>query len=140
MSQDPDNESWSAPAVPTSVPLLRSDAIGFAATRDVIDPPINDLKLALSEAITNAVVHAFRGREPGTVTVTMTVDAARREVLAMVVDDGIGCRPRPDSPGLGLGLPLISTLAQKVEVRTPRSGVGTEVSMSFPLDRPEVLG
>jgi serine/threonine-protein kinase RsbW/stage II sporulation protein AB (anti-sigma F factor) len=140
MTQDAANESWSAPAIPMSVPRLRSEAIGFATTCDVIEPPINDLKLALSEAITNAVVHGFRGREPGTVTVTMTVDTARREVLAVVLDDGIGCRPRADSPGLGLGLPLISTLAQNVEVRTPTSGVGTEVCMCFALGQPATLG
>src|SRR5436190_14108230 len=110
--------TWTAPAIPDSVPRLRMRAVDFAATRAVIDPPINDLKLALSEAITNAVVHAFREDTAGTVTVTLTVDPAAREVKALVIDDGLGCKPRPDSPGLGLGLPLIATLAESMEVRT----------------------
>src|SRR5438105_3538961 len=104
--------TWTEPAVPDSVPRLRTHVVDFAARREVVDPPISDLKLALSEAITNAVVHAFRQNTPGTVTVTLTVDPEGREVKALVLDDGLGCKPRADSPGLGLGLPLIATLAE----------------------------
>jgi serine/threonine-protein kinase RsbW/stage II sporulation protein AB (anti-sigma F factor) len=41
-------------------------------------------------------------------------------------------RPRPDSPGLGLGLPLIARLSASLEVATAESG-GTRLCMSFPL-------
>ena len=131
-------ERWSAPALATSVGWLRTEAIDFASTSDVIEPPINALKLALSEAITNAVVHAFRDRDPGTVTVTITVDTPGGQVRATVTDDGSGCVPRADSPGLGLGLPMMSTLAATLNVCTPASGVGTEVTMSFPLGGPDL--
>ena len=41
-------------------------------------------------------------------------------------------RPRPDSPGLGLGLPLIAQMAASFEVHERDSG-GTEVRMRFAL-------
>ena len=138
MPADLVEECWSAPALPTSVGWLRGEAVDFAATSDVLEPPIGALRLALSEAITNAVVHAFRDREPGTVTVTVTVDTRGGQVRATVVDDGSGCVPRADSPGMGLGLPMMSTLAATLNVCTPASGVGTEVSMSFPLGAPDL--
>jgi serine/threonine-protein kinase RsbW/stage II sporulation protein AB (anti-sigma F factor) len=132
-------ESWSAPAIADNVAWLRGEAVDFAATLDVVEPPMYALKLALSEAITNAVVHAFRDREPGTVTVTIVVDAPDQKVTATVRDDGMGCLPRSDSPGLGLGLPMMSTLAATLHVRAPASGTGTEVNMTFPLGAADSL-
>jgi serine/threonine-protein kinase RsbW/stage II sporulation protein AB (anti-sigma F factor) len=48
----------------------------------------------------------------------------------VIADSGIGMTPRTDSPGLGLGLPLISQLADSIQVRTAEDG--TEIHMSFP--------
>jgi hypothetical protein len=39
-------------------------------------------------------------------------------------------RPRPDSPGFGIGLPLIGNLASAVEIHEAPGG-GTEVRMTF---------
>jgi anti-sigma regulatory factor (Ser/Thr protein kinase) len=52
-------------------------------------------------------------------------------VEARVVDDGSGMMPRNDSPGVGLGLPLIHRLADQVELRTGADGRGTELCMRF---------
>lgn len=87
--------------------------------------------LAVSEAVTNAVVHAFRtAEEPGSVSVTVTVVPHER-IEVTVRDDGMGLAPRDDSPGLGLGLPLISTLADETEHREPADGPGFELWMRF---------
>ena len=48
----------------------------------------------------------------------------------MVRDWGAGIRPRPDSPGLGLGLPLIGALADAVEFGDADDGA-TDVRMVF---------
>jgi len=48
-----------------------------------------------------------------------------------VIDDGDGLTPRDDSPGPGLGLPLIHRLADRVDHLTPQGGSGTELSMRF---------
>ncbi len=112
---------------------LRSAVVSFAAEHGVREPPIGDLKLAVSEAMTNVVVHAYDRRERGSVDVSVSVDVAGREVTVVVADEGLGMNPRPDSPGMGLGLPLIGNLASRLQISTPPSGCGTEVRMCFEL-------
>jgi serine/threonine-protein kinase RsbW/stage II sporulation protein AB (anti-sigma F factor) len=86
--------------------------------------------LAVSEAVTNAVLHAYRdGRPAGRVRVR--ADLGDDEVHVEVADDGMGMNPRPDSPGLGLGLPTIGAVADGVEI-DDRAG-GTVVRMRFAL-------
>jgi len=86
----------------------------------------------VSEAVTNAVVHAFRGRAEGTVIASVTISGAQW-VEVLVSDDGSGMAPRDDSPGLGLGLPLIRYLTDQFEHRPPPGSVGTELWMRFRL-------
>jgi anti-sigma regulatory factor (Ser/Thr protein kinase) len=86
-----------------------------------------DVRLAVSEAVGNAVIHAFRDGGPGTITVHARFDAGR--LLVTVSDDGIGMTPNPDSPGLGFGIALIGKLAD--DVRFSSSGEGTVISMCF---------
>jgi serine/threonine-protein kinase RsbW/stage II sporulation protein AB (anti-sigma F factor) len=85
---------------------------------------VGDVALAVSEACTNVVVHGAAA------TFRVMVKQARGIVTITVTDDGAGMSPRPDSPGLGLGLPLIATLAQKLEIG-PAAGGGTVVAMVF---------
>ena len=105
----------------------------FARANGVPKERLSDVELAVSEAVTNSVVHAFRGiGERGTVV----VEAAVREhewIDVRVADDGSGMAPRDDSPGLGLGLPLIRLLADQFDHGRPSGGDGTEVWMRFRL-------
>ena len=39
-----------------------------------------------------------------------------------VADDGLGLRPRVDSPGIGLGMPLMADLADRVEITSRDPG------------------
>jgi anti-sigma regulatory factor (Ser/Thr protein kinase) len=55
-------------------------------------------------------------------------------VEVVVNDDGMGMSPRDDSPGLGLGLSLISRLADQTEYRTSADGRGLALRMSFRFD------
>ena len=131
------SQTWTAPAEPGRVADLRHRAVAFAGENAVPDPPIADLKLAVSEAVTNAVVHAFADGEPGTITLTVQVEPHR--VKVSVVDDGRGLKPRTDSPGLGLGLPLIATVADDFEVRPAPTGHGTELCMAFSFETPATM-
>jgi serine/threonine-protein kinase RsbW/stage II sporulation protein AB (anti-sigma F factor) len=114
------------PAVPTSIKRAR-DAVGALAER--LGAGAADVKLAVSEAVTNAVVHAFRDRSPGTVTVDAGVKRGR--LLIVVTDDGMGMRPNADSNGLGLGLSLITSLSG--DARFDSGDQGVTVSMTFPM-------
>jgi len=89
------------------------------------------VRLAVSEAVSNVVVHSYREHERrGEFTVSIEWEA---DVLHVIVrDHGCGMQPRADSPGAGLGLPLIASLADSFSVVVPPDG-GTEVSMTFPL-------
>jgi anti-sigma regulatory factor (Ser/Thr protein kinase) len=74
------------------------------------------VELVVSEAVTNAVLHAYREREPGCLELEASVDQG---LLTLVVaDHGIGMSPNPDSPGLGWGLALIERLAEHLDVQS----------------------
>ncbi len=126
-------QTWTIPAEPREVSRLRSAVVSFAVEQGVSDPPIGDLKLAVSEAMTNAIVHAYDRDDPGNVDVSVSVDLPGGEITVIVADDGSGMNPRPDSPGMGLGLPLIGNLVSSLQISTPPSGRGTELRMSFVL-------
>jgi serine/threonine-protein kinase RsbW/stage II sporulation protein AB (anti-sigma F factor) len=85
------------------------------------------VELAVSEAVTNCVVHAFRQRKPG--KITLEGKAEDGYLLVVVRDDGGGMSPNLDSPGLGLGLSLIAKSA--VDVSYDSSDAGTSVTMRF---------
>ena len=53
--------SWSAPAAAESVSQLRQAVADFAYEHGVTEPRLSDIRLAVSEAVTNAVVHASAG-------------------------------------------------------------------------------
>lgn len=88
------------------------------------------MRLAVSEAVSNVVVHGYRHTSSGAFTVA--VEWTGDELRVTVRDEGCGMQPRMDSPGAGLGLPLIAHLAHTFSVTAPPGG-GTEVIMTFPL-------
>ena len=96
---------------------------------------MDDIALAVSEAVTNAVVHGYRDRPtPGDITMSIRRDG--HYLVVLVCDDGVGVSPRRDSPGLGLGLALIGQLSESLQIRDRRGG-GAEVSMRFRLQPDE---
>lgn len=121
----------SFPARPESVAVARTAVARLAEELGAPDPPVSEIRLAVSEACANAVMHGYVGTEPDTFRVL--VDRVEGEIRIRVRDHGRGMRPRADSPGAGLGLPIIAQVAASVEVRTPPDGPGTELCMTFAL-------
>lgn len=120
-----------APAVPESVGHLRRAVAAFVRSLGAGDEVAMAVQLAASEAMSNAVIHAFVDRPaPGTLTVTAARDGD--EIWVVVRDDGAGMRPRPDSPGLGVGLPVMTRTTQSLKFNEHPDG-GTEVAMRFAL-------
>ncbi len=111
--------------------LARFAVLAFAREHGVSQATLDDVALCVTEAVANVVVHAYRDADgQGGATIEMAVDGPALSVR--VCDHGSGLTPRFDSPGLGMGLPLIAQLSSESEFRTRPHG-GTEISMRFDL-------
>jgi serine/threonine-protein kinase RsbW len=130
VSTTPDLE-LKLPARAENVAVIRHAFGGFAEALTVDEQTLADIKLAVTEACTNVVIHAYEEDEFGDLEVDASIDDSRLTVV--IRDNGRGIVPRPDSPGLGLGLPLIATLAESLELGKDRAD-HTEVRMTFRLD------
>jgi serine/threonine-protein kinase RsbW len=122
------------PARAEGVGVVRQALAGMADALAYDAAVVADMKMAVTEACTNVVVHAYDGEE-GTLEVEMLADDT---ALTIVVRDwGTGIQPRPqrrDAPALGLGLPLIAALSDSFELRGSTK-TGAEVRMTFISDR-----
>ena len=127
LADSPSPLTLSVPARPAGVTEARR---ALAAYAEQAGAESTDVELAVAEAVGNAVVHAYPGRSPGTVTVSARIEDDG--MVVAVADDGVGMRPNPDSPGLGLGLPLIARLSVEYSIRENGAG-GTTVRMIFGL-------
>ncbi|HEX8122132.1 MAG TPA: ATP-binding protein [Solirubrobacteraceae bacterium] len=123
------------PAVAENVAPLRHAVVDLALEAGADDRVRTDLALAVGEACANVVVHAYPPGDIGPLIVQATVVDDGREMVVSVVDQGQGMTPRPDSPGLGLGLPLIANLTDRLEIQEGPDGVGTQLEMVFALKR-----
>jgi anti-sigma regulatory factor (Ser/Thr protein kinase) len=114
-------------AIPASIGHVRHEVVSFAKRHALAD--LGDVALAITEAATNAVVHAYRDGESGLMRV---VACARQDGLLVVVRDyGCGMQPNPDSPGLGLGLSVIGAVAKEMNIERPDKGGGTRIRIHF---------
>jgi serine/threonine-protein kinase RsbW len=119
------------PARAENVAVVRHAIGGLGdAVPEIDGQRLSDIKLAVTEACTNVVVHAYDNAE-GPMQVEASLEGDQ-ELVVIVRDEGRGIAPRTDSPGLGLGLPLIASLAESLELG--RDGdQRTEVRMTFRL-------
>ena len=133
MGMDPTVLACRFPAQADQVARARREVVAYAREHGAIDPA--GIAVAVSEAVTNAVVHAYiDAPAPGDVEVF----ARRRPDHGLevhVCDEGRGMMPRRDSPGIGVGLPLAATLAERFQVET-RPGGGTSICMFFAVHDP----
>lgn len=118
-------------ATPDAVADARRHATDFIATAGASADTNERVALAVSEAVANAVTHAYvETGGNGPIEVELLFDD--HQVVVYVRDRGRGMVPRPDSPGLGFGLPIIGSLADRVELSSV-DGHGTELCMRFGL-------
>ena len=123
----------------------RGAAAAFLARYDPTVPQLADIKTAVSEAVTNCIVHAYPDRI-GTVVMTVAVYPGR-EVHITVSDKGIGIpnirqameplftTGNPEERS-GLGFAVMQSFMDKVSVRS-RVGGGTRVTLTKRLDERE---
>lgn len=129
---DPPDIELALPARAENVAIVRHAFGALGEAYDVNEQMLSDLRLAVTEACTNVVVHAYPDGFEGPLEVRASID--QEQLTVVVRDRGKGIGPRPDSPGLGLGLPLIASLADTVQLSRDDSG-HTEVRMGFSLRR-----
>ena len=123
----------SYPALATQIPAIRYAVGDVARDLGADEDLLLQINLAVSEAATNAIQHAYRDRavaDAGDVRVVVCVYDDR--LVVHIHDDGLGLTPRNDSPGLGLGLCLMAHETTRFEIRKGLHG-GTEVVLHFQL-------
>jgi anti-sigma regulatory factor (Ser/Thr protein kinase) len=119
------------PARAANIAVVRH-AFGALGEALAVDEQIlSNIRLAVTEACTNVVVHAYPDGEEGQLEILATLQ--EEKLVVVVRDEGPGIGPRPDSPGLGLGLPLIASLTESVQLGRDDEDERTEVRMTFPL-------
>lgn len=115
------------PARAENIARIRREVAEFALARDVADE--SSLSLAVSEALTNVVLHAYiDAPQPG--SMSLRASCSPRAIDITVTDEGRGLLPRPDSPGLGLGLKIVESLSDEFEAGSAPGG-GAFIKMSF---------
>jgi serine/threonine-protein kinase RsbW len=124
----------SLPARGENVAVVRHVVAAFAESLCLDAGLVGDLRLAVTEACTNVVRHAYTQGEQGTIelAITPTPDALR----IVVGDCGRGIGSSPDTRGPGLGLALIAAIADSLEIEQDPE-TGSRVAMSFARRRHE---
>jgi serine/threonine-protein kinase RsbW len=125
------------PARPEGVGVVRQALTGLADGLALTADVLADAKMAVTEACTNAVVHAY-GDGDGRFDVEMFAD--EEQLIVRVSDHGIGIPEDEDDRhegALGLGLPLIAALSDDFDLSssTDDAGSGTVVRMAFLYER-----
>lgn len=119
------------PAREAGVAVVRQFVTGMGNVLHLDEHACEDLKLAATEACTNAVLHAYPNGDAGPMEVE--VETAEGESLTLVVrDHGSGPPPREviDDHHDGYGLSLIEAVSDELRLAAAEGG-GTEVRMRF---------
>ena len=120
------------PAKPEYITLSRLSLTGLARVRPLSDDTLADLKLALTEACSNSVRHAY-GEAGGHVEISFELSEDR--LVVEVADegagfDGTGAAPQRDGEELaegGLGIAIIRSIADEVEIGGRANGRGSRL-------------
>ncbi|MDR2903557.1 MAG: anti-sigma F factor [Clostridiales bacterium] len=118
--------------------FARVAAAAFAAQLDPTVAEIQEIKTAVSEAVTNAVIHGYEGLAPG--EITLTVKLRDKEVYIEIADGGRGIADveaakqplytsRPDLERSGMGFTVMETFMDDVRVFSEQ-GKGTKIMMT----------
>ncbi len=118
------------PAKPEYIALGRLALAGISRVRPLSDETLADLKLALTEACTNSVRHAYQTDGTGNVEIAYELDSER--IAIEVADEGEGftldeqteAEPMSES---GLGISIIRALADELEIAPRPDGSGSKL-------------
>ncbi len=119
---------------PASVRCARDELARFAAMAGANPDQVSRIRLAVSEAVTDAVLRGggAPGDPPGEGEVLVSARVNLRGIAIVVRDRGAGLTVAPDHSGLGLGTELLAQLTDEMTLADRAHG-GTELRMRFAL-------
>ena len=115
--------------------FARVAVAAFVAQLDPTIDEINDVKTAVSEAVTNSIIHGYENREDGMIRIEAAIN--KNEVTIVIIDKGIGIddinqameplyTSRPDLERSGMGFTVMETFMDELQVESQK-GIGTKV-------------
>lgn len=123
---------WEIPPDPRHIGGVRREVATFASRAGMDSPALTDVQIAVSDAVTNAILHIDAARDRSCVRVD--AEEADDELIVRVREPGSGSPEQPNCPVLGPRLSMIAALAQGLGVRRCDGGA-TELRMHFAIDR-----
>lgn len=125
-------------AIPENESLARVIAASFVSSLDPTVEELTDVKTAVSEAVTNSIVHGYENSKSGMVTLNCIING--ETVTVEIIDSGKGIEDIkkamepmytscPEAERSGMGFTVMETFMDKINV-TSVPGVGTKVVMS----------
>ncbi|MHB8171440.1 MAG: anti-sigma F factor [Thermincolia bacterium] len=118
-----------------NVALARVTVAAFASQLDFTLTDLEEIKVAVSEGVSNSVIHGYGNRQDGTVRVIASISADTLEIR--IEDDGRGIEDIPQAlqpafstepERMGLGFVFMQSFMDQFQV-TSEPGRGTRVSM-----------
>lgn len=115
--------------------FARVAVAAFVAQLDPTIDEINDVKTAVSEAVTNSIIHGYENREDGIIRIEAEITES--EITIIIIDKGVGIddigkameplyTSRPDLERSGMGFTVMETFMDNLEVESEK-GIGTRV-------------
>ena len=129
--------SLTIPAKPEFLAFCRLVLAGLAQVQRLEEETLSDLKLAVTEACTNAIAHAYDDGE-GTIVVRYLLDADHVDLEIEDHGRGFDGDTRPVQPeGMresGMGLAIIQAVTDSFEIVRGEDGVGSRIRLRKRLD------
>ena len=115
------------PASALTVRVIRGEVEAIARECGLDGDALHGVLLAVSEAVTNAVVHGSGGREDA--EIGLDVELTELELVVTISDSGKGLQPTATHAGLHSGLAIIAVITGHLDIRITEAG--TELRMPF---------
>jgi anti-sigma regulatory factor (Ser/Thr protein kinase) len=121
------------PAEVPQIPVARRAVADFCSASGVPAQLVDDVKLVVTEAVTNVVLHAYDDRSTEERAFDLRARVEPRALLVSVSDRGRGIGAPSANPGLGLGLRLALQLAGGIQTQDTSADGGTRLKLRFAL-------
>lgn len=120
--------------------FARVAVAAFASQLDPTIEEITDIKTAVSEAVTNAIIHGYKDNKDGIVEITAELN--KNEITIIIIDHGCGIdnieqareplyTSRPDLERSGMGFTVMETFMDTLEVESNKDGTKVRMKKKF---------